>query len=68
MVAAFEYWRKFQRQKRKIVRQYGKLENVNSLLVSWFIQMGKSLQEGLGGSRNDDICDFTVGFQGNYRL
>ncbi len=63
--AAFEIWRKVPAPKRgEIVRQFGdKLrEHKESLGQLVSLEMGKSLQEGLGEVQEMiDICDFAVG-------
>ena len=63
--AAFAHWRKVPAPKRgEIVRQYGEKLRAHKehlgQLVS--LEMGKSLQEGLGEVQEMiDICDFAVG-------
>lgn len=62
---AFEHWRKMPAPKRgEIVRQMGDAFRVNKQALGELVslEMGKSLQEGLGEVQEIiDICDFAVG-------
>ncbi len=62
---AFEHWRTIPAPKRgEIIRQYGQVLRANKQALGELVtlEMGKSLQEGLGEVQEMiDICDFAVG-------